>query len=75
MKPYFEKMPDLGQALKKGQIKRTEDAQQQFKAAEIEFDKEVIFSHFVATTLGKPGESFLVLGVGQGVEFKPIIKK
>jgi glutaconyl-CoA decarboxylase len=41
MKPYFEKMPDLGQALKKGQIKRTEDAQQQFKAAEIEFDKEV----------------------------------
>ncbi|MBT4640482.1 MAG: glutaconyl-CoA decarboxylase subunit alpha [Deltaproteobacteria bacterium] len=41
MKPYFEKMADLGQALKKGQIKRSEDALKQFKAAETEIDKEV----------------------------------
>jgi len=41
MRPYFEKMADLGKELKKGQIKRTEEAQQQFKDSEVEIEKEV----------------------------------
>ena len=40
MKPYFEKMPDLGSALKKGVIKRTEDSQAEFKKAEADIKTE-----------------------------------
>ncbi|MCP4753135.1 MAG: glutaconyl-CoA decarboxylase subunit alpha [Proteobacteria bacterium] len=40
MKPYFEKMADLGHELKKGQIKRTEDNLNQFKQTEAEIRKE-----------------------------------
>lgn len=40
MKPYFEKMPDLGSALKKGLIKRTEDSQAEFKKAEADIKTE-----------------------------------
>ena len=40
MKPYFEKMPDLGSALKKGLIKRTEDSMKDFKKAEADIRLE-----------------------------------
>ncbi len=41
MKPYFEKMPDIGKALKKGQIKRTEENLNQLKLAEEQISLEV----------------------------------
>jgi glutaconyl-CoA decarboxylase len=41
MKPYFEKMNDLGHELKKGQIKRTEDNLNQIKKIEAEIQGEV----------------------------------
>jgi glutaconyl-CoA decarboxylase len=41
MRPYFEKMPDIGKALKKGQIKRTEDNLNQLKLAEEQIGLEV----------------------------------
>ena len=41
MRPYFEKMPDLGRALKKGEIKRTEDNVQTLKEAEAEVARAV----------------------------------
>ncbi|MBW2355653.1 MAG: glutaconyl-CoA decarboxylase subunit alpha, partial [Deltaproteobacteria bacterium] len=41
MRPYFEKMPDLGRALKKGEIKRTEDNVQTLKQAEAEVAQAV----------------------------------
>jgi len=40
MKPYFEKMPELGSTLKKGLIKRTEENLDQFKKAEDEIKLE-----------------------------------
>ena len=41
MRPYFEKMPDIGKALKKGQIKRSEDNLNQLKLAEEQIGLEV----------------------------------
>ena len=41
MRPYFAKMPDIGIALRKGQIKRTEDNLKQLKRAEEEIDAEI----------------------------------
>lgn len=41
MRPYFEKMPELGQPLKKGQIKRTEENLKQIKEAEKEIGLEI----------------------------------
>ncbi len=41
MRPYFEEMPRLGKALKKGQIKRTEENFGQFKEAEKAVEAEV----------------------------------
>ncbi len=41
MRPYFEKMPDIGKSLKKGQIKRTEENLKQLKQAEEEINTEV----------------------------------
>ncbi len=41
MRPYFEKMPDIGKALKKGQIKRSEDNLNQLKLAEEQISLEV----------------------------------
>ncbi len=41
MKPYFEKMPEFGQALKKGQIKRSQENLEQIRTAEAAIDKEV----------------------------------
>ncbi len=41
MRPYFEKMPDIGKSLKKGQIKRTEENLNQLKQAEEEINTEV----------------------------------
>jgi glutaconyl-CoA decarboxylase len=41
MKPYFEKMTDLGRELKKGQIKRTEENLNQIKKIEAEIQSEV----------------------------------
>ena len=41
MRPYFEKMPDIGKSLKKGQIKRTEENLKQLKHAEEEINTEV----------------------------------
>lgn len=40
MKPYFEKMAELGHELRKGQIKRTEGNLDQFKIAEAEIGAE-----------------------------------
>jgi len=40
MKPYFEKMPELGSTLKKGLIKRTEESLAEFKNAESEIRAE-----------------------------------
>lgn len=47
MKPYFEKMADLGKELKKGQIKRTEESLQQFKTEESKILEEVEKIKFV----------------------------
>ncbi len=41
MRPYFEKMEDFGQPLKKGQIKRTEENVKEITAAEAEVDAAV----------------------------------
>ncbi len=40
MRPYFEKMADLGKELKKGAIKRTEENRRNFEAAEAEIQAE-----------------------------------
>jgi splicing factor 3B subunit 3 len=38
----------------------------------IEFENnEVVFSHFIAYTLGNPGETFLILGTALNVTFQP----
>ncbi|CDW71789.1 splicing factor 3b subunit 3 [Stylonychia lemnae] len=38
----------------------------------IEFENnEVVFSHFIATTLGNPGETHLILGTAMNVTFQP----
>jgi len=31
-----------------------------------------VFSHFITTTLGKPNETHLIIGVGLDVKFKPL---
>ncbi len=41
MKPYFQKMADVGRALKKGEIKRTEDNVQAFKEGEAAIEAAV----------------------------------
>ena len=41
MKPYFEKMPDFGRELKKGQKKRTEENVEKFREAEAELAEVV----------------------------------
>ena len=41
MRPYFEKMPEFGKALKKGQIKRGEENARDLKAVEQEIDEAV----------------------------------
>jgi splicing factor 3B subunit 3 len=38
----------------------------------IEFEgNEVVFSHFISSTLGNPGDTFLFLGVGLDVKLAP----
>lgn len=38
----------------------------------IEFENnEVVFSHFITTTLGSPGETYLIVGIGLDVKLSP----
>ena len=38
----------------------------------IEFENsEVVFTHFITQTLGNPGESYLIVGIGLDVKLSP----
>ena len=37
----------------------------------LEFENEVVFSIFITTTLGNPGETYLIVGVGMDVKLTP----